>query len=311
MTLFLFAFVCLPQSLPAKSPAEIVRQTLSAPDGGLNYERAKIALDRIIDPNFNEADIRSEVDRLAAAAKRIAAGGNDIAKLKAVRQVIYEPGSWNGARHFSYDRADPYGIDLRNKLLATYLETRRGNCVSMPILHMVVAERLGLKVSLSTAPQHVFLRYTNPTTGRSLAIEATSGGHPTREFWYHEKMGVTQEQVNSGIYLAVLTKRETLAVMASTVTEWLTHQHRYAEAIEVADVLLKHHPKNVHALLSLGSAYGQLLQKEFVEQYPTPSTVPFALKPRYVFLASQKAAAFAQAESWGFKPPQTEQDRRN
>lgn len=305
-----FVGVLLSQTAIARSTqstAFAVRAVLSAPESELNYEQSKLAFDGIIAPEMDESAVAAEVDQLASAAARIAADGDDIDRLKAVRQVIYDEGAWNGGQSFTYDHADPYGIDLNNKLLATYLDTRRGNCVSMPILQLIVAERLGLNVSLSTAPLHVLMRYTNPNNGRSLAIEATSGGNPTREIWYHERMGVTDQQVENGIYLGVLTKRETIAVMASTVTEWLMSQGRYDEAIEVADVLLEYYPKDIHAVLSRGSAYGELMRTEFVERFPTPAAIPPSLRPRYKMLATQNAAAFQQAEAWGWKPPSANQ----
>lgn len=291
------------QSFAAQSPASAVRAVLTPPNGELSHERAKFAFDGMIAPGSIEAPVIEEIDQLTQAAKIAMAKGDDIARLKAVREVIYDAGPWNDSRPFTYDQADPYGANLHNKLLATYLTTRRGNCVSMPILHLIVAERLGLNVSLSTAPLHVFVRYANPNNRRSIAIEATSGGYPAREIWYHEKMGVTDAQVQSGIYLGILTKRESIAVMASTVTEWLLSQGRYAEAIEVADVLLEYYPKDIHALLSRGTAYGALLQREFTDRYPTPAAIPPNLRPRYRMLAEQNAAAFRQAESWGWTPP--------
>jgi len=286
----------------AMPPATVVRNALSAPDIELSYERSKLAFDRVIAPDSDEATTTAEIDQLADAARRIAAGGNDIAKLQAVRQVIYDAGAWNGNNPFTYDHDDPYGMVIRNKLLATYLETRRGNCVSMPILHLIVAERLGLNVSLSTAPLHVLLRYTNPTNGRSIAIEPTSGGHPAREEWYREKMAITDWQVESGIYLGTLTKRESIAVMASTVVEWLMEEGRYQDAIEVADVILEHYPKDVHALVARASAHGRLLETEFMAIYPTPAAIPASLQPRYRQLAAANAEGFAKAESWGWTP---------
>ena len=288
----------------AQTPADTVRAVLAAPESELSYERAKLTFDRIIAPELDEAAVTAEIDQLASAADRIAAGGNDIAELQAVRQVIYEAGAWNAKRPFVYDHDDPYGQTSRKKLLATYLDTRRGNCVSMPILQLIVAERLGLNVSLSTAPLHVFMRYTNPTNGRSIAIESTSGGHPARESEYVEQMGVKQAQVDSGIYLGVLTKRESIAVIASTVTEWLMSQGRYVEAIAVADVLLDYYPTDVHAMLTRGSAHGELLRTEFIERFPNPRSIPPALRPRFKMLSSQNAAAFQQAEAWGWTPVQ-------
>ncbi|MEP3052469.1 MAG: transglutaminase family protein [Erythrobacter sp.] len=299
---YLFVVAANPSAVSAQSPSHAVRAVLAAPDSELSYERAKLTFDALIAPELDEAAVTAEIGQLASAATRIATNGSDVDKLKAARQVIYEAGAWNGNRPFVYDHDDPYGQTLRNKLLATYFDTRRGNCVSMPILQVIVAERLGLKVSLSTAPLHVFMRYTNPTNGRSIAIESTSGGHPARESEYFEQMGVTQRQVDSGIYLGVLTKRESIAVIASTVTEWLMSEGRFDEAIAVADVLLEYYPTDVHAMLTRGSAHGELLRTEFIERFPNPQLIPPALRPRFQMLASQNAAAFGQAEAWGWKP---------
>lgn len=283
-------------------PAGAVREVISASENELSYEKAKIAFDRIVAPDVDETSVTAQIDQLAAEARRIAAGGNDFAKLEAVRQVIYDAGAWNGNNPFTYDLDDPYGRALRNKLLATYLQSRRGNCVSMPILHLIVAERLGLNVSLSTAPLHVLLRYTNPAVGRSIAIEATSGGYPAREEAYRETFGVTDRQVENRIYLGVLTKRESIALMANTVVEWLMSEGRYQEAIEVADVILEHFPKEVHTLVTRASAYGRLLETEFMATYPTPAAIPASLQPRYRQLAAANAEGFARAESWGWTP---------
>lgn len=287
----------------ASTPTEVVRTILQTPDSELSYERAKLAFDKIIDPQFDQAAVVAEIDRLAKSARDITASETDVEKLKAIRQTLYDAGRWNFNSPFAYDHNDPYGRDIRSKLLATYMETRRGNCVSMPILHLIVGERLGLNVSLSTAPLHIFLRYTNPQNGRSIAIEPTSGGHPAREQWYRERVAITDTQVNSGIYLAQLSKRESIALMASTVTEWLMSEGRYQEAIDVADIVLKNFPKDVHALLTRASAHGEILKAEFDGKYPSPSAIPPPLRLRHDMLAAGNMGGFAKAESWGWTPP--------
>jgi regulator of sirC expression with transglutaminase-like and TPR domain len=291
-------------SAESQTPADQVREIISAADHTLSYERTKLALDHIIAPDTDDAALIVEIDHLANEAKRIAGNGNDGVKLTALRQVIYDAGPWNGNRPFSYDLQDPLGLNVRHKLLATYLETRLGNCVSMPELQLIIAEKLGLNVALSTAPLHMTLRYVNPNTGRTTLIEATSGGYPARDAWYREKMGVTDEQVKNGIYLGTLTKREAIAHMATTVMEWLMDQHRYQEAIDVADVILQYYPRDVYTVVKRGSAYGELLRTEFSEKYSTPAAIPPSLRPRYVKLAKANADAFAKADGWGWKPPE-------
>jgi len=154
-----------------------VRELPTVPDRQLDYTSAKLAFDRLIDPAVDEAAIRRELDNLAAQARAIAGPhATDEAKLNAVRRVIYRTGTWNGQNPFSYDLADPLGLNVNNKLLSTYLRTRRGNCVSMPTLFLILADRLGLNVSFATAPLHMFIRYTDPQ-GRAFDIETTSGAN--------------------------------------------------------------------------------------------------------------------------------------
>jgi regulator of sirC expression with transglutaminase-like and TPR domain len=190
---------------PAPSPAAVVRSILSQPDDRLNYGRAKLAFDRIVDPTVDSEATLAEIDRLASSARALAGpGASPATKLAALRRVIYESGAWNGNRPFSYDHADPLGQNVRNKLLSTYLATRRGNCVSMPILLLIVGERMGLNLALSTAPLHIFLRFTEES-GREISLEATSGGHPARTLWYRQNLPMTDRAIESGLYMRTLT----------------------------------------------------------------------------------------------------------
>jgi hypothetical protein len=84
----------------------LVSDVLSLPDDQLDYSRAKLALDRIIDPSIDAQRALAEVDRLARAANGLAGADRTRAgRLSALRRVIYESGPWNGGRPFSYDHA--------------------------------------------------------------------------------------------------------------------------------------------------------------------------------------------------------------
>ncbi len=241
---------------------------------------------------------------MVAAAQALAgAGADDVRKLAAVRTVIYQPGSWNDQRPFAYDLADPYGQNLSSKLLSTYLSTRRGNCVSMPILFLILADRLGVNVALSTAPLHVFLKFTD-AAGKVTNLEATSGALPARDQWYREKLPMTDQAVASGIYLQTLSRKESVALMATTVMEHLMDQGRYQAVIEVADVILAHSPRDAETMVRRGSAFARLLDEEFYIPYPTEDLVPPHLHGRYGELESANQQAFAQAEALGWTPTQ-------
>ena len=187
---YLLLVPCLCAAVPCGSavPAEAtpmfspigVRAIIASPSSQSDFTTAKLALDRIIDPSINDAQVRRQLDHLTAQARAmLGPNPSDEDKINAVRRVIYKAGPWNGGRPFSYDQTDPLGRNVQTKLLATYLRTRRGNCVSMPTLFLILGDRLGLNVSFATAPLHMFVRYNDPQ-GRAFNIETTSGGNPAR-----------------------------------------------------------------------------------------------------------------------------------
>lgn len=289
---------------PPIGPADAVRAMLALPDSQLDYARAKLAFDRIVDPSINVEAILAEIARLADRATALAGPhATDLAKLAALRRVIYESGAWNGNRPFSYDLTDPLGQNVRNKLLSTYLATRRGNCVSMPILMLLVGERMGLNLALSTAPLHVFVRYADPA-GREMNIEATSGGHPARTIWYRQQMPMSDRAIASGLYIRTLTRREGIALMATTVVEFLMSERRFQGAIDVGAVIIETNPRDAMTMVQVGTAYANLLNAEFVERYPVPALIPPPLRGRYATLAGRNQQLFQAADALGWQPVQ-------
>lgn len=299
-----FCFVGIDQVAAAATvaPSQRIGEAISIQLGKEDYLQAKLAIDSIVDPSFSKTVVTKELDQLAAAA-RVMAGpsASDAVKLAALRKVIYSPGPWNGNRPFSYDHADPLGQNVRNKLLSTYLRTRRGNCVSMPTLFVVLARKLDLNVAFASAPLHVLVRYTDPT-GKSINLEATSGANLTRDAWYREKMPMSDRAVENGVYLRTLSREEGMAEMATTVVEHLTDAGRHQEAIEVADVILKHAPRNAYAMVRRGTAAAAILKADFFDKYPTPGQIPVNLVPRYRELAQMNNADFEAAEALGWEP---------
>lgn len=283
-------------------PDAAIRELLQTPEKRLDYLRAKLSLDRLVDPTTNSRAVKSEVDRLANAALQLGGrGASDVVRLAAIRNVIYEPGPWNDHCPFSYDLSDPYGANVRSKLLSSYLDTRRGNCVSMPILFLILADRLDLDVSLSLAPLHVFIRY-QPVGGLPVNLETTSGAFPAREAWYREKLPMTDLAVANGVYLQSLTRKEGVALMATTVMESLMDQARYQDVINVAGAILEANPLDVQTMVRQGSAYGELLRTEFYVPYPTPDLIPPDLHSRYLELDGMNQGLFARAEALGWAP---------
>lgn len=275
---------------------------LGRPDYGLDYAAAKIALDKLIDPMVDVDRTMAALDLLAGIASDMAGpGASERTKLGAIRNLIYESGPWNDHRPFVYNHDHPLGDHLPDKLLHNYLATRRGQCVSMPILFLVLAQKLGIDMRLASAPCHVFLRYTDPS-GRTFNIEATSGGHPARDEWYRSEFPMSDRATTSGLYMRTLSRRESLALMATTVLEHLARLGRHREAVRVAAVILEHNPRDAQVMVTQASSYGRLIQNEFASKYPVPFLIPEPGRSRYLFMSAMNEALFARAEALGWEP---------
>jgi len=281
-----------------------VRAVLSLPDEQLDYARAKLTFDRIVDPSTDSAWVLRELDRMTDIARGLAGSSpGEGEKLTALRTLIYKSGPWNDHRPFSYDHSDPLGRHLPNKLLHNYIINRLGQCVSMPILFLILADRLGLNMTLANAPEHVFLRYTD-ASGAVLNLEATSGAYPARTEWLRQCFPMSDRALASGIYMRTLTRREAVACMAGTVVEHLAKAELYIDAIRVAEAILEQSPLDVGAILSRGAAFGHLIRIEFQAKYPKPYLIPLSLQPRYRMLEQRNLAAYEAAEALGWEEPE-------
>ena len=290
----------------ASDPAAFVRALLSAADH-TSFAELQLAIDKEVDPATDLDAARAELDSMVETVKRMLAtippeaASTSMEKMRALRTFIYESGWWNDHRPFQYDMDDPRGQNLQNKLLAHYIASRKGNCVSMPTLFLVLGERLGLDVTLSTAPLHVFVKWTDDESGQTHNLETTSGAGGTRNSYYRERMPMTDEAIANGVYMKTLTRKETVAVMATTILEHVFEVGQYDDAVAVADALLEAYPANAHVLVKKGTAHYRLLRDNFMRKYPRENDIRFDERPYATELYRANLEAFAKAEALGWR----------
>jgi regulator of sirC expression with transglutaminase-like and TPR domain len=285
------------------APADIVpsvQAVLLAPEEELDYARAKVALDRLIDPAADADWTFAELDRLTAAARRLAGPHPaEQDKLRAVRTVIYQSGPWNGFRPFDYDHED-FRV-LRVKLLSHYLTTRRGNCVSMPILFLILADRLGLDMSLAIGVTHLFVRWRRED-GQIVNLETTSGASPARDVWFLQCGRLNERGVASGFYRRSLSKHEGIAVMVLTLVEHLIAERRFREALAVTELILRCNPRDGMAWANQGQACFHIMGAEYLDRFGSELLIPVQLRAGYLTLRQRNHHAFATAKRLGWEP---------
>lgn len=291
--------------------AKTLKAILEQQESSIDFARAKLSIDKMVDPSI---DIEANLKKINAIVKTIQsllpAGATSRDKMLAVKKYLYEAGAWNDYQPYQYDFSDPKGTKIINKLLPTYLATKKGNCVSMPLLFIVLGQRLGIDVTASTAPEHVLVKYTDSDTGQSYNLETTSGANPSRDVWYQQTMHITDEALINQVYLQKLSRQESLAVMATVLAESYSHNQEYEKAMMISDVVLKYYKKDVGAMLMKGSLFYRLLTQNYIKKYPTPNLIPVPERPYFEFLSINNHYWFEKAEALGWHEP-TKEDEEN
>ena len=273
-------------------------ETLFTP--GRDLAGIKLAVDQMADQAADIAGASAALDELTGQLRGMAIGAQTSEeKLAVLKRLIYDPGPWNGNQPFAYDLEDPLGKKPANRYLHTYLSTRRGNCITMPILFVALGKRIGLNLTLAEAPQHLLVKYTDDN-GASWNLEPTSGGGFARDSHYRDELPMSDKAVEAGTYLRALSAEETTAIVASHLAGQYLHDGRYEQAVITASALLLHYPRSAYLMTLKGAAYGQILRRDIIEKYRRESDMTPDVKEYADTLYAENLAAFAQAEALGW-----------
>ena len=290
--------------------AKRLRTILQQPEQEIDLARTKLIGDQQIDPTIDVDAGLKKIDAMATEIKAMPGfGPSSTAKLLILKRYLYEPGEWNNRQPYQYDLDDPLGTKISNKLLPTYLTSKKGNCVSMPLLFIILGQRLGLDVTAATAPLHVLVKFKDET-GTTYNLETTSGANPARDVWYREQMPMTDEAIANGVYLQPLTRKETVALMATTLAEHYAEQQQFEKAITLSNLILEYYPKNVEAMVRKASACYRLLEKYYFSKYRSPNDIPDRAKGHFEYLSRNNFQGFAKAEALGWREPSKEEDEK-
>jgi len=290
--------------------AQALKAILEQPEEAIDFAKAKLSIDKLVDPSIDVKTNLKKIDTIVKTIKTLLpAGATSKDKVLAVRKYLYETGSWNNYQPYQYDFDDPKGAKIINKLLPTYLTTKKGNCISMPLLFIVLGQRLGIDVTASTAPLHVLVKYTDSGTGQSINLETTSGANPSRDVWYQQTMHITDQALANKIYLQKLSKRESVAVMATVLAEDYHDKQEYEKAMMVSDVVLKYYKNAVASMLMKGELFYRLLVKHYLSKYPAPYLIPVDERPYFEFLDINNRYWFEKAEALGWREPSPDDEK--
>ena len=290
-----------------------IRTILSQPEKAIDLAEARLAIEKLLNP---KVDVNNSLETIEAIVKKIKAvprfSTSTEGKLNGIVQYLYHPGAWNNFNPYQYDFDDPLGTAKpENSLLSNYLITRKGNCVSMPLLVLILGERLGLEMNLSTAPLHLFVRLKDK--GNYFNFEATAGGLKHDSSYVNDFM-ISPDALKNGVYLHNLTRKQTVAVMLTELAKYYSNKSQlnsdFDKAFELTGLILKHHPNNVSAMLIRGNTWRNILARDLAAFRTRRVTMTRPIKKHFDELLARNLEWYSKAETLGWRePPKDYNDR--
>jgi tetratricopeptide (TPR) repeat protein len=225
-------------------------------------------------------------------------------------------------------KAVPEAENPNALFLHSVLDNKQGYCLSLSILYLSLAERLGIPIYGVVVPGHFFIRYDDGQT--QLNIETTQRGANATDKHYIDKFKVPTSNNNS-IYMKNLTKIQTLGCLFNnlgnsyndignteaallalqkavqinpTLSESRAnlgnvylHIGQIEEAIYEYKTALKINPGDAKTHNNLGNAYfRQNRMQDAISQY----ILSLELDPNYVDVYQNIAIAYSRQEKYGY-----------
>jgi len=203
---------------------------------------------------------------------------------------------------YTYDFDDPFGKkDWTKMFVSKLLETKKGNCHSLPYLYKILADELNIPCNLAFAPNHIYIKLFSEKTGW-YNTELTNGTFPI-DAWIMASGYVTIEAIRNGLYMDALSDKQAVANCLLDLA--LGYQHKYGKdnpefVVKCCNTVLQYHPANANALLTKAEAqkhYIHSLMKARKLKKPEALFTDPGIKEMY----AQMESAYIQLYEWGYR----------
>ena len=209
-----------------------------------------------LDGKLNYKDYCSQIDTAANAIKRFIAANRldqiSTGKNVAIFEYFVRPYSMNSYKSFTYDFNDfAAQEDFTNYFVTKLMRTHSGQCRSLPMYYKVLADEISAEAHITLAPQHLFVRHrheTDPNQWRNVELTTQS---LSREIFYIEHFGITDEMIRNKVYLYPLSDRETVAYLLSELTMAYLRKYKTEDYFVMLSCKksIEYFPQNILALI--------------------------------------------------------------
>ncbi len=247
---FLIPDTTKPQS---KYTGQTIEQILAMPDDSINLGIACLALAKDAYPNLKVESFDYVINYMADQIRYLDQGKADpVFRIGLMNTYLYRPGRWNDSITFTYNLNDLEGDSTSDQFLNGYIATKLGSCVTMSMLHLVLAQRLGWPIKPVRSAKHFYCRYMQK--GFKLNnVEATCGGGYIPTWRYATDAGEPKRAIKNGVYERVLTNKEYVASLLGVNARYFLEKRKDLDkAIYYTRLSLSYDSTNSSAWWNLG-----------------------------------------------------------
>jgi hypothetical protein len=152
---------------------------------------------------------------------------------------------------FSYNFDDFAGQkDWSNMFVSTLMQTKKGNCHSLPYLYKMIMDELGQPAYLSLAPNHIYIKAQNKRVGW-YNIELTCGDFPT-DAWLTASGYIHTDALRNGIYMDTLSTKQSVCLCLVDLAQGYQAKFGIQDGsfiLKCCNTALEHFPKYINAML--------------------------------------------------------------
>lgn len=200
---------------------------------------------------------------------------------------------------FTYNFDDFAGQkDWSNMFVSTLMQTKKGNCHSLPYLYKMIMDELGQPCYLSLAPNHIYIKAQNKRVGW-YNIELTCGDFPT-DAWLTASGYIHTDALRNGIYMDTLSQKQSVCLCLVDLAQGYQAKFGIQDGsfiLKCCDTALEHFPKYINAMLlkaetltalykqsNKDSEQGKKLFAQMNETYTTIHQLGYRKMPQGMYL---------------------------
>lgn len=151
-----------------------------------------------------------------------------------------------------------------NMFVTKLLVTGKGQCHSLPLLYLAMAEQLGAKAYLSLSPEHTFIQYFDQNNYR-YNFETTNG-HLVSQTWLMQSGYINATALKNKTYLDTLSGNQLYAQLLSDLLQNYTEKIGYDDiSDQLSDKILSINALNMAALMTKANFHTFIARQKIQE----------------------------------------------